>query len=139
MKTETIVEHTGNKPPPLNVLRQFRVKKLSNNNVIDCEGNNVGKLIDMVVSYPSGRISFVVMTCGGFLGFGEVMFMVPWQHVELDIEKQEFILSITLERLKEAPSFDGSCWPDLHSKAWQENIQKFYENDSRQNSNNSPA
>lgn len=131
MNTETITGITSKQDLPSSAVRQYRVKQISNNNVVDCEGKTVGKLVDMVAAYPSGRITFVVMSCGGLLGFGALMFVVPWQNVELDIKNQEFVLSITCERLKKAPSFSGSTWPDLHDKAWMQNVLKFYENDSK--------
>ncbi|MCC2604933.1 PRC-barrel domain-containing protein [Planctobacterium marinum] len=127
MNTEEIAESTLKEKRPSKIIRQYRVKKLGSNNVVDCEGARVGKLIDMIVSYPSGRVTFAVMSCGGFLGFGEVMFMVPWQNIELDIKKQEFVLSINIECLKKAPSFSGSSWPNLHNNAWMHHVLKFYE------------
>ncbi|BDX04998.1 PRC-barrel domain-containing protein [Planctobacterium marinum] len=133
MNTEAVAGSPNKEERVSKVVRQYRVNKLGNYNIVDNKGARVGKLIDMIVSYPSGRITFAVMSCGGFLGFGEVMFMVPWQKIELDIKKQEFFLSISIDRLKKAPSFNGSSWPDLHDKASMQHVLKFYENDSGDN------
>lgn len=130
MNTEANIASSMKVNSPEKVLRQFPLKKLCDYDVVDSKGIQIGKLIDMVISYPSGQVTFAVVASGGFLGLGKTMLMIPLKSMKLDIGKQKFSLSVSKEKIKKAPSFTGSSWPNLHNEAWTQSVMKFYANNS---------
>lgn len=53
----------------------------------------------------SGRVSYAVLSFGGFLGMGQKLFAVPWEALELDTSEKRFVLNVEKGRLKDAPGF----------------------------------
>jgi len=74
----------------------------------------------------SGKVSYAVLSFGGFLGMGEKLFAVPWGALTLDTENKRFVLNVEKERLKNAPGFDQEKWPNMADQAWSNEIHTYY-------------
>ena len=74
----------------------------------------------------TGRIGYVVLAFGGFLGMGEKFFAIPWDAMRLDARNKRFVLDVDKERLVNAPGFDKDHWPDMADEAWAREIHSFY-------------
>ncbi len=70
-----------------------------------------------MIDMQSGRISYAVLSFGGFLGMGDRLFAVPWQALKLDTENKRFTLNVSKEQLKNAPGFDKDHWPTMADRA----------------------
>lgn len=81
--------------------------------VKDTEGNDVGKIEDIMIDLESGDIAYAVLSFGGFLGMGDKLFAVPWQSLQLNAEEHEFTINVNREVLESAPGFDKGNWPDF--------------------------
>ncbi len=74
----------------------------------------------------SGRVSYAVLSFGGFLGMGEKLFAVPWKALLLDTKKKRFVLNVERNRLKTAPGFDKAQWPNMADQSWAKEIHSYY-------------
>lgn len=99
---------------------------LAGNNVVNQENESLGDIKDCMVDTRSGRIDYVVLAFGGFLGMGEKLFAVPWSALFLDRENKRFVLKVEKDRLKDAPGFDKDNWPNMADPAWSETIHSYY-------------
>ena len=90
------------------------------------DSENVGKIEDFVIDMETGRIAYAVLSFGGFLGMGDKLFAVPFQSMQFDVEDEEFILDVNIERLKNAPGFDRSHWPKMGEREWGSKIHAYY-------------
>ncbi len=53
-------------------------RRLIDQEVLDCEGNHLGELYDMVLHLPTGRIAYAVLSFGGsFMGWRNKLFAIP--------------------------------------------------------------
>jgi hypothetical protein len=85
----------------------WRASKLIGENVRDAEGKNIGKIEDLMLD-AKGNVSFAVMSFGGFLGIGDKLFAVPWNHMRFEHKGNDVtavVLDVTKETLEKAPSF----------------------------------
>ena len=73
-----------------------------------------------------GRVSYVVVSSGGFLGIGDKLFAVPWEAVQVDGAEHALRFDVTKERLEEAPGFDQDNWPDFADQTWGASVHEFY-------------
>ncbi|WP_376694871.1 PRC-barrel domain-containing protein [Wenzhouxiangella sp. EGI_FJ10305] len=89
-------------------------------------GEKLGHVKDFVLDMDNGRIRYVVMSFGGFLGMGDRLFAVPWSALDLDAENQCFLLDVGIERLKAAPGFDKDNWPDMADEQWAGKIRYHF-------------
>jgi sporulation protein YlmC with PRC-barrel domain len=102
------------------------VSALRGSRVHNFAGEVLGKVDEFVVDLDSGRISYVVLSLGGFLRFGDRLFPVPWQLFSTRPESHEFFLDMDKQMLLDAPSFERSRWPDMEDAAWTSNIHAHY-------------
>lgn len=75
------------------------------------QGEDLGKIEEIMLDWEHGRISYAVLSFGGFLGMGDKLFAIPWQSLELHPEEHGFVLDVDRERLENAPGFDKNNWP----------------------------
>lgn len=86
---------------------------------------NLGDIEDLVLDPATGRVAYAVVSFGGFLGFGDKLFAVPMSSLNRTADGK-WILAISKERLKEAPGFDKSNWPNMADPAFDTRIRDFY-------------
>jgi hypothetical protein len=79
-----------------------------------------------MLEMDNGRVTYAVLSFGGFLGMGEKLFAVPWNALKLDTVNKRFVLDIEKDRLKNAPGFDKDDWPDMSDERWASGIRSFY-------------
>ncbi len=78
---------------------------------------NLGEVKDIMLDIEEGKIEYVVVEFGGFLGIGEKFFAVPFSALSIDTERHAFILAKSKEELEKAPGFDKDHWPETNSHA----------------------
>ena len=91
---------------------------LIGNDVYNSEDEKLGTIKEFMIDMSSGKISYAVLSFGGFLGVGDRLFAVPWQALQLDTEKKAFTLNVSKDKLKNAPGFDKDHWPSMADRSW---------------------
>ncbi|MDP3842633.1 MAG: PRC-barrel domain-containing protein [Oxalobacteraceae bacterium] len=99
---------------------------LLGNDVYNDKGEDLGEIKEIMLDMRTGRVSYAVLSFGGFLGMGEKLFAVPWNALTLDTVNKRFTLKVSKEQLKGAPGFDPDHWPDMASPAWSSEIHTYY-------------
>lgn len=100
------------------VLKGLKVKNM--------EGEDLGKIDDIMIELETGKIAYAVLAFGGILGLASKLFAVPWNALGIDTGKREFLLNIPKKKLEEAPGFDKDNWPGVMSEDWIESERSFY-------------
>jgi sporulation protein YlmC with PRC-barrel domain len=100
---------------------ELRGKKVTNAN-----GEDLGKLEDIVTDPQSGRIVFGVVSFGGLLGLGDRFFTIPWSALQLTGDAKTFILNVDQDRLKNATSFTSDHWPNFADEQFAAATYKYY-------------
>lgn len=91
--------------------RLMTANTLEGDEVINTQGDKLGKISDIMLDVPSGRVAYAVMASGGFLGIGDKLFAVPWNALTLDPVRECFVLDADKSRFEHAPGFDKDHWP----------------------------
>lgn len=99
---------------------------LMGNDVYNPAGDDLGDVKEIMLDMHSGRVTYAVLSFGGFLGMGEKLFAVPWSALKLDTVKKRFTLDIDKSRLENAPGFDKDDWPDMADTTWAQGIHSYY-------------
>ena len=92
------------------------------------QGEDLGKIENVMVNVHDGQIEYVVVEFGAFLGVGGKLFAIPLQHLRLDPERKLFILNKDKEYLKQSPGFDKDHWPDTNEHTYFDNVNLYYGN-----------
>jgi hypothetical protein len=51
---------------------------------------------------------------------------IPWSALTLDPNHKCFVLTLTAERVKNAPGFDKNHWPSMADATWATSIHQYY-------------
>src|SRR6185437_6789 len=86
---------------------------LDGDKILSTDGDEVGKVKDIMLDVQAGRIAYVVMSSGGFLGIGDKLLAIPWNALTLDTTRKCFLVSLSSEKIKNAPGFDKQHWPSM--------------------------
>lgn len=86
---------------------------LLGNDVYSQNDEDLGDIKEIMLDMRTGKVSYAVLSYGGFLGVGEKLFAVPWQALKLDTVNKRFILNVDSAKLDSAPGFDKDHWPNM--------------------------
>jgi PRC-barrel domain len=73
--------------------------------VYDRNGTHIGAVKDLMIDKMTGRIAYVVMSFGGFLGVGGDTHIIPWDALTYDTHLQGYRTSITEDQVRGAAAF----------------------------------
>jgi len=99
---------------------------LIGDDVYNHKDEDLGDIKEIMLDVNSGRITYAVLSFGGFLGIADKLFAVPWSALKLDAANKRFLLNVDKERLESAPGFNKDDWPDMADPTWQNTINAYY-------------
>ena len=126
IKTESEVTSGSEAERAAKQRRVLSAGTFKGNTVRNPAGEDLGKIEEIMVDIPAGRIAYAVLSFGGFLGMGNKLFAVPWNALTLDEVHHEFILNVDKSTLESAPGFDKDNWPDMADPTWGRQIYSYY-------------
>lgn len=92
---------------------------ISGESVKNLEGEELGKIEDLVIDLGSGRVAYAVVSFGGrFMRAGK-LFAIPWASLAVDQGDKKMLLNVAREKLEAAEGFDKDHWPDMADPAFQ--------------------
>ena len=107
-----------------------RVQDIVGITVRNQQGDDLGKVEEVVVNPQAGTVQYAALSFGGFLGFGEKLFAVPWAQLQLhnDQRTSNLVAEVNVQKqtLEKAPSFDKDHWPDFADPHWSQDIDQHY-------------
>ena len=99
--------------------RVLSASTLSSDSVKNRADEDLGKIKELMIDIPSGRVAYAVLSFGGFLGMGDKLFAVPWDALTLDEDRKCFVLDADKAKLENAPGFYKDNWPDMTDTLWE--------------------
>ena len=88
--------------------------KVEGTMVYDTKGEKMGSIHRIMIDKMSGRVTYAVMSFGGFLGIGDKYHPLPWNMLTYDERLGGYIVNLNRQRLENAPSYaeDEMAWND---------------------------
>jgi sporulation protein YlmC with PRC-barrel domain len=99
---------------------------LDGDKVLSEEGDDLGKIKEIMLDVATGRIAYAVLSSGGFLGIGDKLLAIPWNALTLDTDRKCFLLAVPSETVKNAPGFDKDHWPAMADPTWAVGLHEYY-------------
>ncbi|SIQ68912.1 MULTISPECIES: PRC-barrel domain-containing protein [Acidiphilium] len=100
--------------------------KVNGTHVYNRQGDSIGSIYDVMIDKNSGRISYAIMSFGGFLGLGEHYHPLPWSMLHYDRQQGGYVVDIDRDRLEGGPSFATSAMPDWSNGIYGERVDEYY-------------
>ncbi len=106
--------------------RNIRLSQLVGKDVRNAQGEDLGDIKDVIVDVNNGRVHYVVLSFGGFLGMGNKLFAYPVRAFRLAADKDELVLNVAKERLKDAPGFEADRYPDFEAAEYRGRVDRYF-------------
>ncbi len=92
-------------------------------NVYDMNGKKIGEIDHLMIDKVTGRVTYAVMSFGGFLGLGHSHYPLPWAALKYDTKLDGYVTGVTEKQLQDAPAFGDDSWSN---RSWEAQTYKHY-------------
>ena len=86
----------------------------------------IGSIERVMIEKISGRVSYAVLSFGGFLGIGDDYYPLPWPNLKYDTRLDGYRVGVTEDQLKGAPKFSQSTDWNWGDRARDREIYDYY-------------
>lgn len=113
--------------PPAKDCTFLRAAAVLTKRVTNLKQQDVGEINDFVLDSNNGKIRYAAVTYGGFPGFGNKMFAVPFEALTVlpnnnHEHDHRFLLKVDQEQLDGATGFDRDHWPDFTDPVYRKSL-----------------
>ncbi|MCK0196822.1 PRC-barrel domain-containing protein [Ancylobacter sp. 6x-1] len=88
-------------------------------------GEKIGSIARVMIDKLTGQTAYAVMSFGGFLGFGEDYYPLPWSLLKYDEALDGYVVDITEEQLTGAPKLHATDEPG-YDPDWDRKVNDYY-------------
>lgn len=100
--------------------------KVEGTAVYGADGEKIGSIQRVMIQKTTGKVSYAVLSFGGFLGIGDDHYPLPWASLKYNVELGGYQTMIPIETLKGAPHYaDESEW-DWGSATRTKGLSDYY-------------
>ena len=92
--------------------------KVEGTAVYGAEETQIGSIERVMIDKRSGKVSYAVLSFGGFLGIGDDHYPLPWGSLKYDTNLGGYRTGITEKQLQGAPKYSSDSdwnWEDQSS------------------------
>ena len=89
--------------------------KVEGTAVYGADETQIGSIERVMIDKRSGKVSYAVLSFGGFLGIGDDHYPLPWQSLKYDTNLGGYRTGITEKQLQAAPKYSSDndwSWED---------------------------
>ncbi|MEZ5963708.1 MAG: PRC-barrel domain-containing protein [Planctomycetota bacterium] len=98
--------------------RVLSATSLIGDTVKNSRGEELGSVRELMIDLANGRVAYAVLSFGGFLGFGDKLFAIPWSRLTVDTDDRCVVFDVAKEELEAAEGFDKDNWPDFTTESF---------------------
>ena len=85
--------------------------KVEGTAVYGANDTKIGSIERVMIDKQSGKVSYAVLSFGGFLGIGDDHYPLPWQSLKYDTSLGGYVTGVTEAQLKGAPKYgNDNAW-----------------------------
>jgi len=106
---------------------EFRASKIRGADVRDENGKKFGEIRDLVLDpQMPGHILFAIVKPGRSLEFsGDRLLAIPFSALAAR-DPDNYVLHMSRDMIRKAPSFDEDHWPDLRDRSWSADVYRYF-------------
>lgn len=90
------------------------------------DGDKIGTIERVMIDKISGRVSYAVLSFGGFLGFGSDHYPLPWSSLKYDTELGGYRTMIPVDDLEDAPHYASESDWNWNDAARTRSLNAYY-------------
>jgi len=103
-----------------------KASKIMGTPVKNLQEDMLGKVDNMLLDLPAGRVLAVIVSSGGFLGMGDELSAVPPAAFRYNTGRDTLQLDASKDMLSSAPHFKSNQWPEFAETSYATGIYQAY-------------
>lgn len=103
-----------------------KLNQLIGMTVEDVNNQNIGKISNVVVDMPSGRLLYAVFSPAYSLNLGNSLYAMPSDAFTLSSDQKHLVTNIDRQKLAAAPHFQKNQWPSLSDPTFASQVYQYY-------------
>lgn len=111
--------------PMADTERLVAARQVEGAEICNRSGDRIGTISSLMLDKRSGRIKYVMIADGGFLGMGETQHPLPRSALAYDQRRCGYVVDLDQEMLKGGPSYRASDEPP-YNPAYAERVSSYY-------------
>jgi PRC-barrel domain protein len=100
--------------------------KVEGTAVFGPDDQKVGSIERVMIDKKSGRVSYAVLSFGGFLGIGDEHYPLPWQSLKYDTRLGGYRTGVTQDQLQAAPRYGNDNSWNWDDEARARSVSDYY-------------
>ena len=100
--------------------------KVQGTAVYSADGEKIGSIERVMIEKVNGKVSYAVLSFGGFLGFGDDHYPLPWHSLKYNVELGGYQTMVPIEKIKAAPKHAQSEPWDWESRERKRSLDDYY-------------
>jgi hypothetical protein len=100
--------------------------KVEGTAVYGADDQKIGSIERVMIDKVSGRVSYAVLSFGGFLGIGDDHYPLPWQSLKYDTSVGGYRTGVTEDQLKGAPRYGNDNAWNWNDPAQARTVNDYY-------------
>jgi hypothetical protein len=89
-------------------------------------GERIGHIERLMIDKITGKVSYAVLSFGGFLGMGTNLLPLPWARLTYNTKFEAYELDIDDDELRRAPSFRADKDFDWGDRTQEAELHRYY-------------
>jgi len=102
--------------------------KVKGTSVYNNAGDSLGSIHDVMLEKRTGKVTYAVLSFGGFLGIGEKYHPLPWHELTYSDQFGGYVVNLDRNMLEGAPAYDASDAQDWTAPGYTDRIDSYYGN-----------
>jgi PRC-barrel domain len=100
--------------------------KVEGTAVYGADNEKIGSIERVMIDKVSGKVSYAVLSFGGFLGIGDDHYPLPWQSLKYDTGLEGYRTRITRKQLEGAPKYGNDNSWDWADESRTRMVNNYY-------------
>jgi sporulation protein YlmC with PRC-barrel domain len=118
--------HLANAKPVTEMSRLMRADVVIGSDLRNRKDEELGEIKDVVIDPTDRSIAYVLVSRGGFLGFGSELVAVPWQDLRATPDHEIFVLDVPRSAFEKAPAVGSANFAETASREWRQKLDQFW-------------
>lgn len=119
--------HLARSKPVTAMNHLMRADILIGSEVRNLDDDRLGEVKDLVLNPEKHEVLYVLVSRGGFLGFGEKLVVVPWPDLRATDDHELYALDVTPAVFAQAPSVDRETFTRISAPDWQHSLSDYWD------------
>jgi hypothetical protein len=89
-------------------------------------GDRIGHIERLMIDKVTGKVSYAILSFGGFLGMGSNLLPLPWGRLTYNTKFEAYQLDVEDDELRGAPSFRADAEFDWGDRTQETELHRYY-------------